>query len=105
MRTGWAAVVLLTCGGLAPRPASATPRAVEGGAYFGVTVVPVLVTVGKHGTVTWIRPGVLDGPAADARVWEAIRSGLERYRFRPATSPDGPVADWAVLRVRGLPGR
>lgn len=61
----------------------------------------------EHGPVS-IR-GSLQIPGADSRSYDFCEALLElefkRFRFRPATSPRGPVADYAVLRVRVVPNQ
>jgi hypothetical protein len=65
-------------------------------------VVEVVVTVGKSGTVTWIRPTPISG-VVSSQVWNAVQNGLHHYRFRPAYSQGRPVADVSVLQVRVVP--
>ena len=64
--------------------------------------VRVVVTVGKDGTVRWIRPKPVSGEV-DEPVWAAVRAGLRQYRFRPALSHGHPVADYAILAVQVAP--
>jgi len=68
-------------------------------------LVPILVTIGKGGNVTWIRPEPLDGSKVDDNVWKAVAEGVRRWGFRAAMSSRGPVADYMVLRVRVIPSR
>lgn len=63
-------------------------------------IVPMVVTVGRGGNVTWVRPGRVDGKPVDAKMWAAITEGVRHWGFSAARSPDGPVADWVELRVR-----
>ena len=61
--------------------------------------VPIVVTVGRNGTVAWVRPGRLDNIKISDKVWSAIADGVKRWEFRAAMSPRGPVADYLVLKV------
>jgi hypothetical protein len=63
----------------------------------------VVATVGKNGSVTWIRPGPVSGDQPNTKVWAAVLTGLRAYRFQPARSHGRPVADNAILTVRVVP--
>ena len=72
--------------------------------------VPVVVTVGRKGTVTWARP---DAPmrssepvpqtTIDPHLWMAIERGLGKFRYQAAEADGHPVADYAVFKVRVVP--
>ena len=81
--------------------------------------VPVVVTVGSKGNVTWARVepyrigapvgtrprGAESGPRypLDPKVWNAIERGLKRFRYRSAIGDGHPVADYATFTVRVVP--
>jgi hypothetical protein len=68
--------------------------------------IPLAVTVGKKGDVTWIRPDPPYGSGpVDGRFWKAAAEGVRRYKFRPALSQGKPIADYAVVQVRIVPSR
>jgi hypothetical protein len=92
-----------------PRQINSRPELLKGSEIHcrncglsGEVMIPVVVTVGKNGSVTWIRPRPPADPI-DPRIWAAVLEGLELYQFQPALSPEGPVADYADLRVRVVP--
>jgi len=60
--------------------------------------IPVAVTVGRKGTVTWIvRPEV--SVSLDARVIAAAEAAVRKWRFQPATAQGVSVAEWAIAHV------
>jgi len=81
--------------------------------------VPVVVTVGSKGKVTWARvePYRIGAPVGgrnrlaermspaplDPKVWRAIELGLKRFRYRSAIGDGHPVADYATFTVRVVP--
>jgi len=67
-------------------------------------VIPIAITVGRMGTVTWIvRPEV--SVPLDPRVIAAAEGAVRKWRFKPATAHGIAVAEWAiadvVVRTRG----
>ena len=69
----------------------------------GLTVAKeftVIVTVGRNGLATWIRPTEV---SPDGQVGMAIISGLKDFRFLPAVAQTGAVSDAAVIQVRVVP--
>jgi len=66
--------------------------------------IPVVVTVGKGGKVTWVSAiGRLQGKIVSEASRSAIESGLAQFHFRPATSKGRPIADYASLTVTLAP--
>lgn len=86
------------------RPELTEGEAIEckGCGLSDTVVVEAVVTVGKNGTVTWIRPGPV-WPGISSQAWNAVQDGLHHYRFRPAYSQGRPVADLSILQVRVIP--
>lgn len=76
----------------------------------GPVEVPVVVTVGRKGTVTWARP---DGRMTssepvphtmiDPHLWTAIERGLGKFRYQTAKADGHAVADYALFKVRVVP--
>lgn len=73
-------------------------------------VVPVVITVGSKGKVTWARPAAEDRilgrvpqTSVDSRVWRAVERGLRSYKYRSAMAAGRPVADSIALKVRVVP--
>jgi len=73
--------------------------------------VDLVVTVGRTGRITWIRPRTPWEPQIDPEVLAAATQAAKKWRFTPARASGKPVADWAsitmlVLRQRdvGNPG-
>lgn len=64
--------------------------------------VEAVVTVGRDGSVTWIRPKPL-GEGIENEVWEAAKRELMGFRFQPALSRGKAVADYAIVSVKVLP--
>ena len=79
----------------------------------GAVDVPVVVTVGRRGTVTWVRPRPMPGGPpepvrwdhVDDRVWTAVEKRLKDFRCRAAMSEGHPVPDYAITTVRVVPSR
>lgn len=66
--------------------------------------VPVVLTVGRGGNVTWIsRVGDIGGKPAVPAVRSAIEKGLAEFEFRPAISRGRPISDFVFMSVRLAP--
>lgn len=73
--------------------------------------VPVIVTVGSKGRVTWIRPNLgrerdpedEAGDSMDSRIWAAVERGVRDFKYQPALADGRAVADYTTLDVRIVP--
>ncbi len=66
----------------------------------GPMELQVAATVGRSGSITWIRPGDLTSRPVSAKVWAAVEAGLRSYRFEPAIGDGEPTSGLAILRLR-----
>jgi hypothetical protein len=66
--------------------------------------VPVVLTVGRGGNVSWIsRVGDIGGKPASSAVRSAIEKGLSRFQFRPAVAQGRPIADFVFTTLTLAP--
>jgi len=76
----------------------------------GPVEIPVVVTVGRKGTVSWARPDAvmtssepIPQTTIDPHLWAAIERGLGEFRYQTAKADGHPVADYALFKVRVVP--
>jgi hypothetical protein len=94
-----------------PRQVEARPQLVHGPivycgecALLAPVEIPVVVTVGKGGKVTWVSAiGNLQGKALSETARSAIKKELAQFNFRPAAANGRPIADYARVNVTLAP--
>lgn len=81
-------------------------RCAECGLYQPLEI-PVVVTVGSKGRVTWAKPDhghdydpdPVPKTSLDSRVWAAVDRGLRRFKYRAAVADGRAVADYIACVV------
>jgi hypothetical protein len=76
----------------------------------GPVEVPVVVTVGRKGAITWARPDAwmqssepVPQTTVNPHLWATIERGLKKFRYQTAVADGHPVADYALFKVRVVP--